>query len=504
MADTAEVVLRGEFKSHPGTTALERSFPRLEILLDGKPAARVAATSPGAWEARLRLNAADSQKGSIVDLRLHGCALTNALAWLGRITGLGPIQGFRSQRKNRQVRLSSIESGTGETIYRFSDRDRPYQASFGTAHCRPGMNIVGFITADLGIGESARCMVRSADAASVPIALVPLKLNCLNRQGDLTYGDRLVDANTYGVNVFHIDPPVARDIDHHHGPSFRADRYNIGYFAWELPDFPEVWTSSFDYFDEVWCPSDFVREAVQLKAMFPVLKMPHSISFARPTDSAAALRNRFGLPLDRYLFLCLFDLNSYAARKNPHAVIEAFKKSGLGSRGSTLVIKVQNADLRPEEFSALEGSVREIPGAQIISGTLSRSDVYALEAAADCFVSLHRSEGFGLAVAEAMYLGKPVISTHWSATAEYLDHDNGFPVRRDLVLLTENQGPYMKGSTWANPDTDHAAELMARVASDPAAAARVGAAARRTIEEKFSPAAIGARYKRRLEAIAGL
>jgi glycosyltransferase involved in cell wall biosynthesis len=211
-----------------------------------------------------------------------------------------------------------------------------------------------------------------------------------------------------------------------------------------------------------------------------------------------------GLPAQPFLFLCLFDLNSYTARKNPRAVVEAFRESGLAGGSSALVIKVQNADANASDYDALVDSVRDIPGTVVIRHTLSRADVYALESACDCYVSLHRSEGFGLAVAECMYLGKPVISTNWSATSEYLNSENGLPVRYSLVQLEENHGPYPKGATWAEPDVGHAAQLMSTIASAPHEAARIGAAARRTIEERFSPAIIGARYKRRLEAIASL
>jgi glycosyltransferase involved in cell wall biosynthesis len=117
-------------------------------------------------------------------------------------------------------------------------------------------------------------------------------------------------------------------------------------------------------------------------------------------------------------------------------------------------------------------------------------------------VSLHRAEGFGLAVAECMYLGKPVISTNWSATAEYLTADNGCPVDYKILTLDRNHGPYMKGSFWADPDVEHAAMWMRKLFSDRTFAEQIGAAARATIEDRFSPAAIGARYRRRLEAIA--
>jgi glycosyltransferase involved in cell wall biosynthesis len=504
MADEGAIVLKGEFLPHPDARGPEAGFPSLEVFLDGKPAAKVFANGPGPWEARITLDKASAQRGSVLYLTLQGCGFTNALAWLGRVTRLGPLQRYRAQNRNRQLRLKAVETDTGARIYDFSKRESPYSSAFARSHSRTGMNIVGFLTADLGIGESARCMVRAADAASIPVSLVPLKLNCRNRLGDLTYEKRLQEFNSYGANIFHIDPPVARDIDHHHGPQFRKDKYNIGYFAWELAEFPDAWLPSLDYFDEIWCPSNFTRDSVALKALYPVLTMAHSIGFERPSADAATLRARFGLPVGRFLFLCLFDLNSYTARKNPQGVIEAFRKSGLSRGSASLVIKVQNADMNPADFASLAEAVRDLPGTVIISETLSRTNVYALEAACDCFVSLHRSEGFGLAVAECMYLGKPVISTNWSATSEYLDHENGYPVRCELVELKENHGPYTKGSSWAEPDTGHAAELMQRIVSDPAGAARIGAAARRTMEERFSPAVIGARYKRRLEALASL
>jgi glycosyltransferase involved in cell wall biosynthesis len=504
MTGVESLVIRGEALAHPQVRGPEAGFPALEILVDGRSVKTILLTAPGPWKAEVALDPDRSKIGSILYFRLHGVGFTNALAWLGRVTNLGFLQRYRAQNKNRQLRISSIESESGDRVYDFSKREGPYCVSFARSHARTGMNIVGFLTADLGIGESARCMVRAADAASIPTALVNLKLNCRNRLGDSTFSDRLQESNPFGVNVVHLDPPAARDIDHHHGAGFRADKYNIGYFAWELQEFPDSWMPAFDFFDEIWCPSDFVRESISPKAPFPVLTMPHSISFDRPTEDKAALRARLGLPAEPFLFLCLFDLNSYTARKNPRAVVEAFRESGLAGGSSALVIKVQNADANAADYDALVDSVREIPGTVIIKHTLSRADVYALESACDCYVSLHRSEGFGLAVAECMYLGKPVISTNWSATSEYLNAENGLPVRYSLVQLEENHGPYPKGATWAEPDIMHAAKLMSAIASAPLEAARIGAAARKTIEERFSPAVIGARYRRRLEAIASL
>ncbi len=520
LAGVRALVLRGEVRPHPDARGLETAAPGLDVLLNDRRVGSVSALMPGPWEITLTLPASPDPKPQslTLTLRLTGTTVTNTLAWLGRVSGLASLQRFRSQNKNRQLRVVSIATPDGELIYDFSVRHAPYSSAFARTHAQLGLNIAGFLTADLGVGESARCMVRAADAAGLPAALVPLKLNCKNRQGDQTYASRLRADNPHDVNVVHIDPPASRDLDHHHGPAFRADKYNIGYFAWELPEFPDAWTSAFDYYDEIWTPSDFATTAIAQKSPLPVLTMPHAIAFVRPTETTATLRAHLGLPTGKFLFLTLFDLNSYAERKNPRAVIAAFRlafstsasaRSGgfptadiAPSSAPTRVIKVQNVTGNQADIAALRASVADLPGTILLTETLSRADIYALEAACDCFVSLHRSEGFGLAVAEAMYLGKPVISTDWSATSEFVNASNGCPVRAPLVMLDRNHGPYAKGSTWADPDPAHAAEHMRRLFADPALCARLGAAARATIESRFSPAAIGTRYRRRLEVIA--
>ena len=494
-----ELLVRGERRVHPEARGLETALPGLRIRVNNGPAVPLDAGSPGPWELRLPLPA-----GADVTLALEltGVGLTNFLAWAGRVTGFGPWQRFRAQNRNRQLRVHTIATDAGEIIFDFSRRDAPYSPDFARRHAQLGLNIIGFLTADLGLGESARCMVRAADAAGLPTALVPLKLPCKNRLGDSMYATRLQEENVHAVNVIHIDPPAARDITHHHGPAFLAGKYNIGYFAWELPEFPDAWQASFDYFDEIWCPSDFTAAAVREKAPVPVLTMPHAIHFERPHETPQELRTRLGLPLDRHLFLTLFDLNSYAERKNPHGAIAAFRASGLAGHGAALVLKVQNVAGNEADFARLQESVRDLPDVILLTATLSRPDLYALEAACDVFVSLHRSEGFGLAVAECMYLGRPVIATDWSATAEFVTADTGCPVRAALVTLDRNHGPYAKGSTWAEPDSHHAAEYMRRLAADPALAARLGAAGRAQIEARFAPAVVGARYRRRLQNIA--
>lgn len=440
-----------------------------------------------------------------VTVELIGAERQNLVAFLGRITHRWPLpqawrlrlEAHRPQLKNRRLRIKQIVCDE-RVIYDFKF-PQPLRVNRRAKSDHPmGLNVVGWFRAELGIGESARCMARAAAASGLDHAFVDMKLPCLNRMGDDTFASRLQKTNPYRVNVFHLDPPVSRDIDHHHTDEFRRNRHNIAYWAWELPEFPDGWVPACQYFDEIWCPSAFVRDSIAAKVPLPVQVMPHAIGFDLPHGDQ---KPKFELPADRFTFLFLYDLNSYQERKNPRAVIEAYRHAFPDEADVQLVIKTQNPERNPEAFRTLKEAVKGLRHVTLIARTLSREDVHALEAACDCFVSLHRSEGFGLAVAEAMFLGKPVISTDWSATAEFVNADNGCPVPIDLIELTETHGPYEKGQIWANPRIDDAAAAMQRLAGDRNLAARLGAAARESMVTHYSPAAIGKRYADRLAAM---
>ncbi len=499
------ITVRGAFVVHPEAWPAGAACPSLRVSIGSHLIGEIAPTSPGPWEISAEIPAAVSASALTLRLTIGEVAWTNTLAWLARVTagwpGSAALQSYRAQNKNRQLRLIAVEAD-GEVVFDFTQRHAPYSVAFARKHTPLGLNIVGYHTAELGIGESARCMVRAADAAALPNAVVPLKLHCKARQNDTTFSARLQENTPYAVNVAHLDAPAAPDLLHHHGEAFFRGKYTIGYWAWELPEFPDAWVQYFDYFQEIWCPSDFVRDAIAAKSPVPVITMPHAISFARPTATAAELRARFNLPTGAYLFLFLYDLHSYSERKNARAVIEAFRLSGLAQTGAALVIKTHGTTGNEAALDTLRASLADLPNTHLIAQSLTRTEVYELEAACDCFVSLHRSEGFGLAVAECMFLGKPVIATNWSATAEFLNETNGCPVRARLIQLEQNHGPYSKGQTWADPDVAHAAEWMKKLHADRALGNRLGAAARATMETNYSPAAIGARYRARLEAIA--
>jgi glycosyltransferase involved in cell wall biosynthesis len=498
LAGHDRIAIVGEILPPDPTDPTSLGQPGLRAQIDGQTSARLIAPPPGPFRLEIALPSGSPSTSHTLTLQLTGTAGSNLLAWSGRVTGLGLLQPWRRQARNRRLRIRRVEAGS-EVLFDFGNRSAPWNAAFARRFLKLGLNIAGFFKADLGVGESVRCMARAADAAGLQSALINLKLNCINPQTDETFAGRLQEENPHQVSVFHLDAPVSRDIDHHHGPGFRRGKYNIGYWAWELPEFPDAWVHHANHFDEIWTPSRFTTEAIAPKVPQPVLTMPHAISFSRPEGNH---RRKFGLPDDKFLFLFLYDLNSYSERKNPAAVLEAFRRSGLAGRGAALVIKVHNVPTNPADFERLREAAAGLPGTTLITQTLTRTEVYELESACDCFVSLHRSEGFGLAVAECMFLGKPVIATDWSGTTDFMHADNACPVRATTVTLERNHGPYAKGQVWASPDIDHAAWWMQQLQGDSALALKIGTAARASIETTLSPAVIGARYRRRLEAIA--
>ena len=439
---------------------------------------------------------------TLIEVTLLGVDRTNFLAWFGRIVDGWPLPDrfrrwlwtYREQRLNRRLRLAQIVADD-EVIFDF--KCQPALAPRLRKLAAPqGVNLVGWFRGEVGIGESVRCMAKACDAVGLATALIELKLNCLNRNGDTSYVARLQEANPHPVNIFHLDAPVSQDIDHHHGRGFRADRYNIAYWAWELPEFPDSWVDRHRFFDEIWCPSEFARAAIAAKLPKPVLAMPHAIEFAVPQGD---FRKKFGLPPRMFLFLFVYDLNSTQERKNPRAVIAAFRKAFPIGGPVGLVVKTHNPDRHSTAFAELKSELEGLPNTYLICETLPRTAVYELQQACDCFVSLHRAEGFGLSVAEAMFLGKPVITTDWSGTAEFVNVTNGCPVNYRLLTLDRNYGPYARGQTWADPDIDQAAHWMRSLADDSSFRESLGRRAAADIRRNFSPKTIGRRYQRRLE-----
>jgi glycosyltransferase involved in cell wall biosynthesis len=281
------------------------------------------------------------------------------------------------------------------------------------------------------------------------------------------------------------------------GPEFFAGRYTIGYWYWELEEFPDDQLGALDLVDEVWVATRHVQGAIESKTAKPVRHMP--IPLHEPTPSSRG-RASFGLP-DRYTFLASFDFHSVMERKNPLGVVAAFVSAFPEANESFLVLKSINGDQWPEQAELIRCAIAERPDITLIDSYLSEADNAALIAVTDCYVSLHRAEGLGLNLIDAMALGKPVIATAYSGNMDFMDEHNSFLVPWAYTTVPAGTPAYPSGARWADPDLGAAAATMAALVSDPGRGRIVGARARRHIVAFGDPGTSGARMAQRLKEV---
>lgn len=351
----------------------------------------------------------------------------------------------------------------------------------------------------MGIGESCRIAAKSMDAADIPFGIINFTGTNSARMGDTTWVHKEITSPIYSINIFHINAEQMPELNVVYGDSFFKNRYNIGVWHWELPDFPDEWIESFQFVDEIWAPSTFVAESISLKSPVPVVKVPHSIEVK---ITSPRTRSYYNLPEDVFLFLTMYDVRSFQERKNPEASVRSFQLAFEPDNMSVgLVIKVNSYKASTGEMDKLNKLIRDYKNIYIIDETLSRNDVNALLLASDCFISLHRSEGFGLGLAEAMYLGKPVIGTNWSSTTDFMKSNNSCPVDFRLISVGGNYGPYKAYQQWADPNIEQASEYMKKLVIDPDYYHTVASQGEKYIKQYYSPKYIGEMMSRRIKYI---
>jgi len=360
-----------------------------------------------------------------------------------------------------------------------------------------GVRVTGYLSDESGWGAAGRGYARALRRLQVPMRIHDVSALTTNRSQDHS----LVVAHTTedtDVNLVCVDAGQHFALLSEVGESFFAGHYNIGAWAWELPHFPESWYNRFAYYDEIWVGTSFIAATLSPISPVPVVRIPPVVS---PTQGSR-LRGRRRLNVDygTFVFAFMFDVHSHLPRKNPHAIIAAFRRAFPQRKDVRLVLKSVNGAADPDGYAELR---QRAAGARIdfYDEYWPAQDVHDLMAACDAYVSLHRSEGTGLTIAEAMACGKPVITTDWSGNTDFADISNSFPVGYELTTVASNVGPYKAGETWAEPDEEHAAWLMRQVVDDSTLAARRAHAARRRIRRDFSEEAVAALVRQRLDAI---
>jgi glycosyltransferase involved in cell wall biosynthesis len=361
---------------------------------------------------------------------------------------------------------------------------------------RPAVELVGYLGSAVGVGEGARRYLEALRRVGVPVLAhdVPLPGRDPARSpappGDPPSEDSI------GFNLLCLNPEqMVPFIDSPDAPP-QASRRTVGIWSWEVDIVPAGWVEAAHRVDELWTYSGFAARLIGSAVGRRVRSFPPPLASnaARTVPSDPGVGE---LP-DGFRVLCMVDFLSTLERKNPIGAIEAFKQAFRPGEGPCLIVKTINGAHRPEPLAAVTDAASGRHDVVIIDRAISGSQRDALIAATDCFLSLHRSEGLGLPLAEAMVSGKPVIATGYGGNLEFMDERNSYLVDWRTTAVGAGVEHYPQGACWAEPNIDHAAALLRSVYKDQAGAAERAARGRRSAIEKLAPEVIGNRIKKRL------
>ena len=343
------------------------------------------------------------------------------------------------------------------------------------------INISGYFKGEFGIAEAGRSYATAIKDVGIPVVLNNID-NPTHRNEDKTF-ESFEEFNPNPINLIVVNADQLDVFFKEVSPKYLENKYNIGVWFWESTDSPKEWNNSFKYYDEIWVASSFIANSIAKLSPIPVVKITCPIEI----DESKFIRNRskFKLKENDFVFLFIFDFLSVFERKNPLGVIEAFKNAFSEEENAVLVIKSINGSKSPSENKKLQQACQR-KNIILFDEHMSRKEIYSLLASSDCYVSLHRSEGHGFTIAEAMYAKKPVIATSYGGNTDFMNVNNSFPVKYKMEKLDKDYGTYKKGNVWADPDTDHASSLMRYVFENPEDAKKIGINACINIKNQLS------------------
>lgn len=365
------------------------------------------------------------------------------------------------------------------------------------SHLCPGVNQIAYFSKGFGIGESSCLMLETVKRAGIPVSLI--SVNDHRQYDDQSFPYQIDNTFKYPINFFtdipHIPPFIQR-----HGWDLFKNRYNIGLVFWETSRASRQYLDAWSYLDEIWTTSRFMQDILMPIVSVPVYHIPQPLELnysKRITNKIAA-----GITHGRFTFLFFFSFSSTLARKNPEAIIEAFQLAFPDKNHPVqLIIKSTDASLFPEESQTLQKKMAGDSRLIWIDQLMDEQSRFDLMDSCDCYISLHRSEGFGFTLAEAMLLGKPVIGTGYSGNMDYMNDDNSYLCSYRFVRVGKGNKSYPARGIWAEPNIDHAAGLMRRVEENREEAMVKGGKGRDFIQTHHNFNRVGAVITQRLASI---
>jgi glycosyltransferase involved in cell wall biosynthesis len=359
-----------------------------------------------------------------------------------------------------------------------------------------GADVIGFFHAEHGIGEASRLLVQALRSAGVGLSTLSYR-NTESRQRVSFDTD---EYGRYKVVIAAVNAELNQPLRDQFGEYLFRNTYVIGQWFWELETPPPWYKPAYRLVDELWAPTRFIEEMLVKSSPKRVKVRYMPLPLREPRVVEGVTKVDLGIP-ERYMFLFTFDFMSVMKRKNPVGLVEAFRRAFPDGDGPVLVLKSINGNSRPEASRVLREAIGDAMNIVWIDRYLDSEQSAALMNLCDCYVSLHRSEGLGLTMAEAMLLGKPVIATGYSGNLDFMKPDTSYLVPWKKVPVGSDAEAYDPHARWAEPDLDEAARLMRHVYENPEEAQSRAKRGQQDLRMRFTPEAAGERMKSRLEEI---
>ena len=348
------------------------------------------------------------------------------------------------------------------------------------------INYYGYIRAESGLGMASRGYI--SILRSLGYKVTAINLPCGLSEVDFDVDESPNDDALF--NLIHMNADSMHYFFTKISDSHIKGKINIGLWVTELSAFRGDWFDSFSPLHEIWVPSDFCNQAVSSLSPIPVHTIPYVVQ-AQDIDADRLTRSYYELPDKGYIFAFMFDCSSFIARKNPFALVRAFRELNQKYSDIYLALKLSNAHKDPATFELLMKEIGDNKNVIIIERSFSEIELSGFYKNIDCYVSPHRSEGFGLTMAEAMLAELPVIATDYSGSKDFVIAEHAYPVRSKLKVIEQNYGPYFKGLIWGDPDPRDLLFQMSEAYLNGNESRLKGALAKKVILEKFSVLAIG-------------
>lgn len=356
--------------------------------------------------------------------------------------------------------------------------------------------VVGLLGTASGIGQSARVCAQGLRKQGVEVSTIDLSKHFSQRDITAPQGRSHLPNVRAGTVIIHVNPPEFERalflIKCYRRRGWRV----IGYWVWELPVVPAEWARAGKYVSEIWTPSDFASIAFRHMFQCPVTTVPHAIF--PPAELEEAITP---VCSQSVRFLTLADGRSSLFRKGALNAIKAFQAAFPNGEPHTLTLKCRDLDVESEIVGEVRGLIKQDHRISLVETNMKEDEKWNLIARHDVIFSPHRSEGFGLVLAEAMALGKTVMATGWSGNMTFMTQHNSILLPYHMVAVEDPTGIYAmrENVAWASPYMDATIEAMRHIAANP----NVRTALREQAKKDIS-ALNGAAYLEALNAYSAL